>query len=205
MQAVPNQESEVKFYLSDLPAFEAHLIAGGATLKEKRVHEVNLRFDTPDRSLTRQRRVLRLRQDSHAYITYKGAAKMGEEVSVREEIEVDVADFESARRLLETLGYEVSVMYDKYRTAYTWEGVLITLDEMPIGTFTEFEGLDAAVIQRAARHFGLDWEARRLESYLGIFDRLVLKLGLTAKNLTFEELGGRVFSAVELEMRPADG
>jgi adenylate cyclase class IV len=55
-----DQELEVKFYLSDLPALRARLEAAGAQLFKPRVHEINLRFDTPSGDLTRGYRVLRL-------------------------------------------------------------------------------------------------------------------------------------------------
>ncbi len=45
-------ELEVKFYLADLPALEARLQALGARLSQARVHEINLRFDTPSLDLT---------------------------------------------------------------------------------------------------------------------------------------------------------
>lgn len=204
MQVAHHQESEVKFYLADRAAFEARLIERGASLQQARLHEWNLRFDTPERTLTAQRRVLRLRQDASSYITYKGPARLGEEISVRQEIELVVDDFENARKLLEALGYEVSIAYEKFRTTYRWEGVLITLDEMPFGSFTELEGTDAAAIQRAADHFGLDWSARSVESYLALFNRLVETRSLAAKNLTFDELAGIATQAADLGMRPAD-
>ena len=48
-----HQELEIKLYLADLEAFQGRLVAQGAKLIEARLHEVNLRFDTADKSLTR--------------------------------------------------------------------------------------------------------------------------------------------------------
>jgi len=55
-----DQEIEVKFYLANLPALEQRIIKAGGILVQPRVHEVNLRFDLPDGSLTADKRVLRL-------------------------------------------------------------------------------------------------------------------------------------------------
>ena len=60
------QELEVKFYLADLPGLQARLEGLGARLAQARVHEVNLRFDTPANELLNTGRLLRLRQDSAA-------------------------------------------------------------------------------------------------------------------------------------------
>jgi len=180
-----DQELEVKFYLSDLPALRARLEAAGAQLFKPRVHEINLRFDTPSGDLARGYRVLRLRQDSEARLTYKGPGELVDGVRSRQELEFTVSDFETARHFLEALGYEVSVMYEKYRATYTLEGVLVTLDEMPYGNFAEIEGPDGASIRKTAEALGLDWERRILDSYIMLFDRLRERLGLPFRDLSF--------------------
>jgi adenylate cyclase class 2 len=166
------QEVEAKFPVRSLETVRKRLEQAGAVLEAPRVHEVNLRFDTPEGTLTRERRVLRLRRDSRAVLTYKGAAQPGQEVSVRQEIEVEVSDFEAARRLLEALGYRVSTMYEKYRTTYRLMDAHVVLDEMPFGNFVEIEGENAEKIHAIASVLGLRWEARVAESYLGLFERV---------------------------------
>jgi hypothetical protein len=98
----------------------------------------------------------------------------------------------------------VSVSYDKYRTTYELASTMITLDEMPFGNFAEIEGRDAETIRAVAVQLGLNWEARSLMSYLGLFDRVKQKRGLAARNLTFDELSGQHFTAQDLELMPAD-
>ena len=197
-------EIEAKFYTKNLPFFENRLKSLGAICTQERVQEINLRFDFPDRSLTRDRRVLRLRQDNRARLTYKGAAKPGENVSVRQEIEIEVSSFQSARHFLEALGYEVSVMYEKYRTTYQLDVVEVALDEMPYGNFLEIEGPDPASIQVAAAVLGINWDARCSESYLVIFQRLVQKRNLKMENLSFHDFEGLTITAEDLELKPAD-
>jgi adenylate cyclase class 2 len=199
-----SEEIETKFYLRNSASFEQHLQSLGAQVVQPRVYELNLRFDTPDRNLTRERRVLRLRQNGQAHLTYKGPGYINSDVMQRLEIEFVVSDFEAAKEFLWALGYEVSVWYEKYRTTYSWKNVLVTLDEMPFGNFSEIEGPDAANIQKAARELGLRWEARILESYLGLFDRLRQTSGLPAKNLSFVELAEINYNPQMLGVQPAD-
>ena len=179
------QELEVKFYLGHLDLFFDRLKQAQAALLYPRVLETNLRFDTPAGELSRTFQVLRLRQDTAARLTYKGPGTIQDGVRKRLELEFTVSDFAAAQALLEALGYQVALLYEKYRTTYTLENVLVTLDEMPYGCFAEIEGPDGASIQHAAARLGLDWERRSLESYVFLFDRLRQELGLTFRDLSF--------------------
>lgn len=193
-----DQELEVKFYIPDLAGLQARLESLGAQLVQPRVHETNLRFDTPAGELTRSYRVLRLRQDAQARLTYKGPGSEQDGVRARLELEFTVSDFDMARRVLEALGYQVSVMYEKYRATYTLEGVLVTLDEMPYGRFIEIEGPDGASIRQVADRLGLDWEARIMESYLVLFDRLRARLGFDFQHLSFANFEGVMVTQEDL-------
>jgi adenylate cyclase class 2 len=199
-----DQEIEIKLYLSDLPAFRQRLEARGAGLVEARLHEVNLRFDTPGGDLTRTAQVLRLRRDSAARLTYKGKGDTSGEVFVRREIEFTVGDFQAAQAFLEALGFTVSLLYEKYRTTYDLDGVHVTLDEMPFGNFSELEGPDAGSIRLVAEKLGVNWEARIADSYTSLFERLKDKLGLAFRDLSFENFRGIVVPPQALGVQPAD-
>lgn len=190
MTSSSDEELEVKFFVPDLVTMQARLEALGAQLVQARMHEVNLRFDTPSGELTSSYRVLRLRQDSAAHLTYKGPGVEQDGVRLRQELEFTVGDFATARHVLEALGYVVSVMYEKYRASYLLKGVTVTLDEMPYGNFMEIEGPDGASIHQAAETLGLDWEQRILDSYLVLFDRLRMRLGLAFHDLSFANFEG---------------
>jgi adenylate cyclase class 2 len=199
-----DQELEVKFFIADLEAVEQRMQALGARLLQPRVHEVNLRFDTQDGELSRQFRVLRLRQDDAARLTYKGPSSFQDGVRLRQEIEFTVSDFEAARRFLEALGYHVALLYEKYRTTYELEGVHITLDKMPYGTFVEIEGPDPGSIRSVNENLGLDWEQRVPESYTMLFERLREALGLPFNDLSFANFAGLDVAMEAIDVRPAD-
>jgi adenylate cyclase, class 2 len=199
-----DQELEVKFYIADLKALETRLMSQGALLLKPRVHEVNLRFDTPDGDLRRTNRVLRLRQDTAAHLTYKGPGEVLEGVRLRQELEFEVGDFSTARALIEALGYQVDVMYEKYRTTYSMGEVLVTLDKMPYGNFTEIEGPDGDSIRAVADALALDWEARILDSYMMLFERVRSALGLEFQHLSFENFATLQVPPQALQVRRAD-
>ncbi|MEW6505663.1 MAG: class IV adenylate cyclase [Chloroflexota bacterium] len=183
----PNDlEIEAKFFLHDLTAFRRRLENIGAVQVKPRHHEINWRFDLPDGSLTRAHRVLRLRQDGRALLTYKGAGQEGAEVAVRQEVEVEVSDADACRRLLEALGFQVSMIYEKYRTTYRLGEAEIVLDEMPFGLFCEIEAPNAETIHRLAEQLHLNWESRIAMGYYTLFEQLKTVSGLNLRDLTFE-------------------
>lgn len=200
----PALEVEVKFFLTDQKSFEKRVRSIGAVLVRPRTREVNYRFDTPDMKLSKERRVLRLRQDSSTLLTYKGPAQVNDNVSMRPEIELEVNDFMAASDLLEALGFQLNVKYEKWRTIYQLGELEITLDEMPFGNFTEIEGGDPAAIQKTASLLALDWNTRILDSYLVLFDRLKTNKKLEVQDLTFEALKNLDISPADLGVKVAD-
>jgi len=197
-------EQEVKFYLNHPRYLEERLSSLGAALIQPRTYELNLRFDTADRRLSNSFQVLRLRQDQKCLLTYKGPGDPSQPVSAREEIEVEISDLQTARQILEALGYKVIVTYEKYRTVYQRGALEISLDEMPFGNFCEIEGPDAESIRLAAEKLNLNWDARSKLSYLTLFSSLKEKYGLSADDLTFAEFKGKSITAKNLGLETAD-
>jgi adenylate cyclase class 2 len=199
-----NQELEVKFHIADLSILGQRLTDLGASLSHPRVHEVNLRFDTPDGSLGRASRVLRLRKDDAARLTFKGPSLYQQGVTARQEVEFAVSDFDAARLFLEALGYQVSMMYEKYRTTYAVDQMHITLDEMPYGDFVEIEGGDTAKIHRISVLLELAWALRVPDSYTVIFERLLKEYHLSFRDLSFENFRNLNVSLEKIGIHPAD-
>lgn len=183
-------ETEVKFYIGDLGAVAEKLQAAGAILHKPRVHERNLRFDTPDNGLTAREIVLRLRQDDRVRLTYKAPS---EQQSVgshsRLELETGVSDFDSMAAILEALGFQTSWVYEKYRSTYTLDSAEIVLDEMPFGGFIEIEG-GAEAIERVITALDLTKAPRILASYAELFEGVKAALGLPFRDLTFPNFEG---------------
>ena len=212
------QEIEAKFYVRDLKKIESRLQDLEARLIQPRVLEINIRFDLPDARLRSEGRVLRLRQDTEAKLTYKDAGKSEQGIVNRTEIEFVVGDFEQAKLFLEALGYQKLLQYDKYRTTYILDsGSLlpgtqasgshnchIMLDELPYGNFVEIEGENSAAIHSAAHRLGLDMQAAISESYSSLFEKVRRALGLTFADLTFANFVGLQVAPEHLQVQSAD-
>lgn len=110
---------------------------------------------------------------------------------VREEIEAQVADSPNLIRIFEGLGMRGWFRYEKYRTTYqlpsakSWaRGLLIELDETPIGTFVELEGPPHA-IDRAATELGYTKSNYILTNYLSLYVEDCRRKGVQPQNMLF--------------------
>ncbi len=198
------QETEAKFYVRDLERIKKSLENLSAHLDQPRVLEMNVRFDLPDTSLRAQGRVLRLRRDTEARLTYKGGNKNSRGVLSREEIEFVVGDFEKAKKFLEALGYQQIFYYEKYRTTYELDKTLIMLDELPYGNFVEIEGETEETIRALSERLELDWEATIERSYGALFEQVQKSLNLSFRDLSFENFTDIKVGATNLGVRAAD-
>ena len=183
------QEVELKLYTPDLSLVRSALEDAGAALKKPRVYERNFRYENADGTLARQGVVLRLRQDRQATLTYKAGARVEKGISTRFEAEAVVDDFDVMDAILRRLGYEVALIYEKYRTTYTLGAAEIALDEMPFGSFSEIEA-EADVIEAVVMRLGLENQPRMAASYTEIFANVKARLGLDFRDLTFDNFAG---------------
>lgn len=198
--ADPKQlEVEVKFLVRDLTAVRRRLLERGAIVTKERVFERNLRFDTPDRSLQTQDKLLRLRQDTAVTVTFKGMtdAQAGSEARVREELEFEAGDFDTVALLFRRLGFEPVQTYEKYRETFALDDVEVVLDEMPYGGFVELEGAEAD-LKTAAADLGLNWQRRILANYLALMADLKVHHDLPFDDLTFANFENLSASVADL-------
>ena len=112
---------------------------------------------------------------------------------VRDEIELEVADPGNLTRIFEGLGMSGWFRYEKYRTTFrmpdskAWaNGLLIELDETPIGTFVELEG-PAAAIDRAAEELGFSKHDYVLKNYLRLYMEECRRKGEEPRHMVFPD------------------
>ena len=143
----------------------------------------------PSKSKTARRSVLTFKKppsDASGALPEPGSWRH----KVREEIEIDVADPGKLTQIFEGLGMKGWFRYEKYRTTYKlssngWaKGLLIELDETPIGTFVELEGPPEA-IDRAARELGYSSRDYILKNYLVLYVEACRREGREPANMLF--------------------
>lgn len=185
-----NQEIEAKFAVRDLAPIQARLLEMGALCIVPRQMEFNLRYDDPDGSLSASGQVLRLRRYDDIRMTYKGPGIRNEGVLERTEIETTLGDFDSARQILESLGYTPIFLYEKYRAIWQLGENHIMLDEMPFGKFIEIEAPTSEGVRALARQLGLDPHTSIPASYQSLFERVKVIRRLTFSDITFANFTG---------------
>jgi adenylate cyclase class 2 len=156
---------------------------------------MNLIFDTPDGGLAKHGQLLRIRTETLAsrkkkasprtILTFKSppdqlaigpaATARDRRHKVREEIELVLTNAPALQKIFEGLGLRGWFRYEKFRTTYklpallTWaKGLLIEIDETPLGTFAELEGPSSA-IDRAAGELGYSSRDYVLKNYLVLY------------------------------------
>jgi adenylate cyclase class 2 len=112
---------------------------------------------------------------------------------IREEIEAEVGNADDLTKIFEGLGMAGWFRYEKYRTTFklpaskAWaKGLLIELDETPIGTFVELEGPPQA-IDRVAEELGYSKQDYVLKNYLVLYVEECRRKGEQPRHMLFPE------------------
>lgn len=181
-------EIEMKFPMPDIDKndFIKKLIDMGA-VKGERVFENNMILDNFDSQLQGVGHLLRLRKvDDRTVLTYKGDVKKDKEMKIREEIETEVENYDTMLEILRRLGYNVIKIYQKYRQAFEFNSVVLTIDELPFGKYIEIEG-DKEKILELAEELELEKTDICNMNYIGIYYKVCSQKGIEASNhITFD-------------------
>lgn len=187
-------EIEAKFRVKDHHAIRSRL----EQLDARRVThmlEKNEFYDDASRSLMANDSGLRIRTmrdldtgDTQACMTFKGPRLTGR-VKRRPEHEVEFQpdDAASLRHLIEALGYQRQLAFEKRRERYRLNSCTIELDQLPqIGRFVEIEGPGEDPIMELAEQLDLADETMLHEGYAAMVS-LYLAEHPYLRMLTFDE------------------
>ena len=181
-----NLEIEVKFYVSDFVPLRDKIRQLGAVCTTERTFEHNVRYETQDDRLFKNRCLLRLRKDRQTTLTFKSPPpKTDNRFKVYRELEVSLSDFDTMDAILNALGFSRRQVYEKWRETWQLDDATLCLDAMPFGSFLEIEARPESILQ-LVRDLGLAWERRILANYLGMFAALKEKEGWTFSDVTFD-------------------
>ncbi|MDD4463459.1 MAG: class IV adenylate cyclase [Desulfobacterales bacterium] len=203
-------ETEVKFYLPEIEPVRNIIIRMGAE-STGRIFETNLRFEDAEKNLIQRQSLLRLRKDARTRLTFKAPSNDPDaEFKTLKELEVEVSDFATMRRILEALGFHAEQIYEKWRETFVFQAAILCLDAMPFGNFLEIEGEKTAIKDLADR-LGLLWKKRITANYLAIFETIRQEFGLPFADPTFENFNNagidvaRVMQRFEADAEPVAG
>jgi adenylate cyclase, class 2 len=209
-----NREIEVKLRVPDVAAMLGKLTTLGAR-RESRVLERNTLYDTPDSDFRRRGALLRIRVETPAprpsttqspkpthgasrirrtILTSKAPAALHStrDRRYKEKLERELVVAGSPKgwdEVLRSLGLRPGFRYDKIRSTFRlsrFPGLAIELDETPVGTFLELEGLPRA-IDRAARALGYSSRDYYCGSYWDVYVTNCRRRGITPRNMVFDK------------------
>jgi adenylate cyclase, class 2 len=159
---------------------------------------LRIRIETPERSkpIRRGRKservLLTFKRPPHARHDKRRPTKRLPQHKVLEELELEVSDPHALKAIFEGLGMRAGFRYEKFRTTYRlpaaqgWaKGLLIELDETPIGTFVELEGLVAA-IDRAAKELGFAKRDYIVKNYVSLYREDCRRRGEEPGDMVFQ-------------------
>lgn len=108
--------------------------------------EENIIFSNDD--LIAREAVLRLRRiGERTILTFKQRVQNDFAIKEHIEHETEIADFETAAQIFESLGFRRSLVYEKRRRTWEFRQVEIVLDELPFGWYMEIEGSITAIAE----------------------------------------------------------
>lgn len=180
----PGKETEIKIAVPNLRSVARKLLRLGFQCQSKRTFEANLLLDTEQTTLRSKGQLLRLRQYGKRWVlTFKGTAESGRH-KTREELEIDLADPDTAKKIIERLGFRPTFRYEKYRSEYTDRHGVVTLDETPIGNYIELEG-EPGWIDLTAERLGYADSDYLTKSYGRLYLEYCEGQGLQPGQMTF--------------------
>jgi adenylate cyclase class 2 len=184
-------EIEAKFKVEDHKRIREKLTEHGGHYI-RRVHETNHIYDKTDRSLMASDQGLRVRSctDEHgklvsATLTYKGPRLAGEHKK-REELQTVVDDPESARKMLQRLGFMEYICFEKWRETWHLHGGQVELDELPyLGHYVEIEADDPERIRKIQEDLGLGTETHQRDTYIHMLVDYCRDRSVSLSDITF--------------------
>src|SRR4029453_7097987 len=105
---------------------------------------------------------------------------------LRDESETVVARADEAQRILGALGFAPRFRYQKFREELSLDGLIVAIDETPVGTFVELEG-DEPTITAVAARLGRGPADYVLASYRSLFLEHRQATGGHGAHMVFQE------------------
>jgi adenylate cyclase class 2 len=178
-------EREIKLRFDSVEEARKAVLAAGCTPRLGRRLQADALLDTDDEDLRRRRCVLRVRvENGKSRVTFKGPVQPSI-MKVREEDETLVGDGEVLLKIFEELGLHIWFRYEKYREEFSYDDVIVAIDETPVGVFVEIEGGEQG-IENAAAALGRSRADYVVDSYRSLFLQHRDACGLESSDMVFD-------------------
>ena len=185
------REVEAKLKIESPVEIIGRLREAGAE-KKCEVVQRDIYFSDADKKLIKTDRGLRLRCEEsfdgkRYFLTYKGP-KEKTRFKSRVEIEVEVMDYGQMLELLESLGFERRLCFEKRRQVWEVDECEVCIDELPyLGGFVEVEGSDEKSVEGVLEKLGLSGAGHIEKTYSKLMAEKMKEIGLDKQEAFFDE------------------
>ena len=189
-------EREVKLLFPTTAAAREAVVAAGAVLSDALRLQDDSLYDLPDETLRKKGCVVRIRierwtgRPDTTTLTVKGPVQSSQ-MKLREEHETRVDNVEALTQAFDALGMRVWFRYQKYREEFSRPGLVVAIDETPVGTYVELEGDEDAILAMTTA-LGRSSSDFIVDSYYRLFMKRRDELGLAGPFMVFSASAGRV-------------
>jgi adenylate cyclase, class 2 len=182
-------EREVKLLFPTTAAAREAVLTAGAVLAHPRRLQDDALYDLPDETLRKKGCVVRIRTErwtdgpDTTTLTVKGPVQ-SRQMKLREEHETRVENAEALLRAFDALGMRPWFRYQKYREEFSTPGLVLAIDETPVGTYVELEGDEDAILAMATA-LGRSPADFIVDSYYRLFTKRRDEFGLAGPFMVF--------------------
>ena len=182
-------EREVKLLFPTAAAAREAVLAAGALAAHARRLQDDALYDLPDDTLKRKGCVVRVRIErwtdapNTTTLTVKGPVQTGP-MKLRDEHETRVERADALLKAFDALGMRAWFRYQKYREEFSARGLIIAIDETPVGTYVELEGDEEAIVAMTTA-LGRSPADFIVDSYYGLFMKRRDEFNLCGPDMLF--------------------
>jgi adenylate cyclase class 2 len=166
---------KTKFKIDDVYTVLEKLRNIGATHTGNTFEKI-YRFDTPNLDYEKSGKFIRLKSGFDNVLTYKELVdnldlEINDKINVRNEINIEVEDFENMEFILYSLGLTYKRIMEKYRFEWFLNDYSLTIDELPFGIYLEVNGGEAE-ISNLCNNLGMNFSNGTNLTYWEIYSEI---------------------------------
>ncbi len=192
-------EFEAKFYPVNKEKYREKLKSLSAKLVIPERKMLRIIADARGNPVLAKNTYIRVRDEGNLVrLSAKITADETGRLSDQKEIDVEVSDFDKAKRILETCGIVFNRRQETFREEWEYGGAQITIDTWPgLDTYTEIEADSEEKVKEIVLQLGLDWDKRIVTAAAEIYAKVygldidtVLNMisGITFESNPFKDL-----------------
>ena len=167
-------EYEAKFYPVDKVEYRKKLLSIGAKLAIPERKMLRIVADTRANPIIKPHTAIRIRDEGGVIrMSLKMSALDAGILTDQKEIDVEVSDFEKARKIMESVGVVFNRRQETLREEWEYKGAQVTIDTWPgLDTYSEIEADSEEKVKEIAIDLGFDWDKKIIMAASDLYSKV---------------------------------